>query len=86
MADNFNLRINAWLSPMLISVVGIVLWSMFNEIRTDVKSLLKTSAQDQIRIGNLEIRMSNAENVIFREKLFAIKPDEIKIPKREELN
>jgi hypothetical protein len=86
MENSFDVKIKAWISPILITVFGVMSWSLISEIRSDVKMLLKSSAQYEIRIGNLESRMTKNEPLIYTERLFAIKPEEIKIPKREELN
>jgi hypothetical protein len=83
MANNFDEKIKAWLTPGLITVFGVFSWNLITEIRSDVKILLKSSAQTEIKIEDLSRRMTNAESVLYSEKLFATKPEEIEIPKRK---
>jgi hypothetical protein len=83
MANNFDEKIKAWLTPGLITVFGVFSWNLITEIRSDVKILLKSSAQTEIKIEDLNRRMTNAESVLYSEKLFATKPEEIEIPKRK---
>jgi regulator of replication initiation timing len=83
MAETFESKIKAWLTPGLISCFGIVSWNLINEIRTDVKSLLESNAQVQVKIENLEKRLDGVENVIYSQRLAAILPKETEVPKRK---
>jgi hypothetical protein len=83
MANSFDEKIKAWLTPGLITVFGVFSWSLIEEIRGDVKLLLKNDAQTQIKLENLERRMTDAERVIYAEKLFATKPEEVTVPKQK---
>lgn len=85
MANSLD-RVKSWISPMIISSFGFVLWSLLQEIRTDVKSLLQTSAAANIKIENLDRRVTSLEAMITPDRLFAIKPDEIEIPKPSQSN
>ena len=77
-------KIRAYLTPGLITCFGIVSWTLIDEIRTDVKSLLAANAEVQVKIQNLEKRMDGLENVVYySQRLFAIKPEEIDVPKRD---
>jgi hypothetical protein len=82
MSDIVESKIKSWLAPFLISAFGIVFWSMVSEIRSDVKALLAANAEVQVKIQNLEKRMDGLETVVYSQRLFAIKPDEIEAPKR----
>jgi hypothetical protein len=82
MENSFDVRIKAWVSPILITVFGVMSWSLISEIRSDVKMLLNSNAQTIVRLESLEGRMTKAESIIYTERLFAIKPDEIEIPKK----
>lgn len=81
MANNLE-RVKSWLSPMIISAFGFVLWSLLSEIRSDVKSLLQAEAATNIKIENLDRRVSATEAFIAQNRLFAIKPEEVEVPKR----
>jgi hypothetical protein len=78
-------KIKAYLTPGLITCFGVVSWTLIDEIRTDVKSLLAANAEVQVKIQNLEKRMDGLENVVYySQRLFAIKPEEIDVPKRDQ--
>ena len=79
MANNLE-KVKGWLSPMVISAFGFVLWSLLSEIRSDVKVLLQAEAATNIKIENLDRRVSATEALISQNRLFAIKPEEIEIP------
>ena len=65
---------------MIISGFGFVLWSLLQEIRSDVKVLLQAEAATNIKIENLERRMTVTESMLAQNRLFAIKPEEIELP------
>jgi hypothetical protein len=75
-------RVKAWLTPIIITAFGVVFWGLISEIRSDVKSLLRTTAQSDVRIENLERRIDKVEAIVTGSALFATKPEEIEIPKR----
>jgi hypothetical protein len=78
-------KIKAYLTPGLITCFGVVSWTLIDEIRTDVKSLLAANAEVQVKIQNLEKRMDGLENVVYySQRLFATKPEEIDVPKRNQ--
>lgn len=85
MANSLD-RVKSWLSPMIISGFGFVLWSLLQEIRSDVKVLLQAEAATTIKIENLERRVTVTETFLSQNRLFAIKPDEIEIPKSNRSN
>jgi hypothetical protein len=74
-------KVKSWLSPMIISAFGFVLWSLLSEIRSDVKSLLQAEAATNIKIENLERRVTATEVMLTQNRLFAIKPEEVEVPK-----
>lgn len=82
MANSFETKIRAWLTPGLITAFGMVSWSLIEEIRSDVKLLLNNDAQTRVRLEALEQKMDRTENFIYGERLFATKPDEIELPKK----
>lgn len=81
MAASFDEKIKAWLSPGLITIFGMISWTLINEIRTDVKALLASNAEVKVRIQNLERRMDGVEDVIYSQRLVAILPKEQVVPK-----
>lgn len=81
MANSLD-KVKGWLSPMVVSGFGLVLWSLLSEIRSDVKVLLQAEAATNIKIENLERRVTATEVLITENRLFAIKPEEIEVPKK----
>ena len=83
MTDIVESRIKAYLTPILITCFGAISWSLISEIRSDVKLLLEANAQTQVKIQQLEKRLDGVEHVLYSQRLFALKPDEIEVPKRK---
>lgn len=81
MADIVESKIKAYLTPFLITCFGAVSWSLISEIRTDVKLLLEANAQTQVKIQHLERRLDGLENTFYSQRMFALKPDDVEIPK-----
>lgn len=75
-------KVKAYISPAILSAFCMVIWSLITEIRSDVKMLLKTSAQNDVIVAGLERRMNMVEGLIAQNRLFAIKPEEIEVPKK----
>lgn len=48
-----------WLFPALVAIVGTMMWSTLNEIKSDLKTLMSQSAIDKTRIDNLERAVFN---------------------------
>ena len=46
--------LKAWLTPILISIVGIMLWSQLSELKEDVKKLLAYQAANDVKVSMLE--------------------------------
>lgn len=83
MSDIVESRIKAYLTPILITCFGAISWSLISEIRTDVKLLLEANAQTQVKIQQIEKRLDGVESIFYSQRMFALKPDEIEIPKRK---
>lgn len=47
-------KIKEYLTPSLVTIVGVMLWSQLTELKSDVKQLLITQSANQVRIDNLE--------------------------------
>lgn len=74
--ENVETRFKAYLAPLLITGFSIVMWSLINEIRTDVKNLLAANVQTQIKMAAIEKRLESAEKIIYQQRVFALKPEE----------
>lgn len=46
--------IKAWLTPILMSILGVMIWHDLNEMKRDIKTLLAKDSANQIRIEQLE--------------------------------
>ena len=57
-------------------------WNLISEIRSDVKQLLAANAQVQVEIPNLKARIEVLESIIYSQRMFALKPEEVDVPKR----
>ena len=53
MATQFD-KVKLYLFPGLVSVLGLIIWSIVSEIRTDMKFLMSQYSADHVRIDNLE--------------------------------
>ena len=53
MATQFD-KFKLWIFPGLVSILGLVIWSIVSEIRSDMKFLMTQYSADHIRIDNLE--------------------------------
>lgn len=82
MADIIESKIKAYLTPILITCFGAVSWSLISEIRTDVKLLLEANAQTQVKMQQLEKRLDGLEHAFYSQRWFALKPDDIELPKK----
>jgi hypothetical protein len=47
-------KIKEYLTPSLVTIVGVMLWSQLTELKADVKQLLINQSADQVKIANLE--------------------------------
>jgi hypothetical protein len=52
--NNVVSQIKEWLSPFLISAIGMLLWRDLTELRQDVKNLLYQQSANEIKIAELE--------------------------------
>ena len=48
--DKFKL----WIFPGLVSILGLIIWSIVSETRNDIKFLMTQYSADHVRIDNLE--------------------------------
>jgi hypothetical protein len=53
MATQFE-KFKLWVFPSLVSILGLMIWSIVTEIRSDMKFLMNQYPADHIRIDNLE--------------------------------
>jgi hypothetical protein len=46
--------VKEWASPVLMSILGMLIWRDMTELRTDVKLMLIQQSSDRVKILNLE--------------------------------
>jgi len=56
-----------WASPVLIGIVGMLLWRDVTEMRSDVKLLLVQQSADRVKIEQLETDMKMIKGYLFVE-------------------
>lgn len=54
-----------WASPVLIGIVGMLLWRDVTEMRADVKLLLTQQSADRVKIEQLETDVAMLKQYIF---------------------
>lgn len=59
--------IHEWVSPMLIGIVGMLLWRDMSELRSDVKLLLSQQSANQVRIERMESDIEMLKGLAFKE-------------------
>lgn len=55
-----------WASPVLIAIVGMLLWRDVTEMRADIKLLLTQQSADRVKIEQLEKDVDMLKEVILR--------------------
>lgn len=55
-----------WASPVLIAIVGMLLWRDVTEMRADIKILLTQQSADRVKIEQLEQDVEMLKDVILR--------------------
>lgn len=90
--------LKSYITPILISILGIMLWSQLSELRGDVKKLLAYQAGNDVKVSMLEKEINilrekydnstrySAERIILPERATAKKEDAPKVPSPEETN
>ena len=58
-------NVKAWLTPILMSILGIMIWQDIMEMRDDVKELIKRDSATQIRIFELEKDIELIQNQLY---------------------
>lgn len=59
-------KIKIWASPVILSILGMVIWTDLQEMKHDVKRLLEVSSSQQARIESLERDMTFIKSIYFK--------------------
>lgn len=51
--ENVN-AVKAWLTPIIMSILGVMIWHDVTEMKNDIKALLTKGSANEIRIQRLE--------------------------------
>lgn len=76
-----------WASPVLIGMVGMLLWRDVTELRSDVKQLLTQQSANQVRIERVEADIHLLKSISYKDAENYIKSESSPMKKEdEELN
>lgn len=59
-------KIKIWASPVILSILGMVIWTDLQEMKHDVKRLLEVSSSQQARIESLERDMTFFKSIYLK--------------------
>lgn len=57
-----------WVAPILLSIIGMLLWRDITEMRADVKLLLTQQTADRVKIEQLEKDVEILQTYVFSNK------------------
>ena len=78
-------KVKSWAFPTVASAFCIIMWGLVSEIRSDVKELLKSDAQTQVKVSELERRLNVHEYMASREQVYGVKPKENEATQKDPL-
>lgn len=67
-SSNILKEVKSWITPALLSFVSMMLYQNMQEMKGDIKTLLNQSAQDKVRIDNLESRFIRIEDKLYHKQ------------------
>lgn len=67
-SSNVLKEVKSWITPALLSFVSMMLYQNMQEMKSDIKTLLNQSAQDKVRIDNLESRFLRFEDKLYNKQ------------------
>ena len=79
-------KIKEYLTPSLVTIVGVMLWSQLTELKADVKQLLINQSADQVKIANLEQDVEELKSNYMNYELASIREETApnRVGKKEE--
>lgn len=92
-------RVKEYITPGLITILGVMLWAEISELKRDVKTLLANDAASQMKVNMLEKELDRVREQVCNDskpisynspipapwyKMIAKKEDEPEVPKPEE--
>lgn len=90
-SDDIKSVISTWITPGLVSIIGLLLWSTLSELRHDVRVLINDRSGINAEIVNLKQAVEELKRkkvsydipFFLKEKPPFKKEDEIVLPKRK---
>ncbi len=92
-------RVKEYITPGLITILGVMLWAELSELKNDVKTLLARDAASTMKIDMLEKEIDRVRQQVCNDtkplgyntpislpwyKMIAKKEDELEVPKPKE--
>lgn len=66
--DEILNSVRIWIFPVLVTVLGSLIWMEIVEIKSDVKQLLAQSNIDKTKIENLQQDIKQLESIVFSKR------------------
>lgn len=63
--DKILTTVKAWLTPLLLTAVSIIMYDNMQEMKSDIKKLLAQSSADQIRLEYLEKEVADLRGRVY---------------------
>jgi hypothetical protein len=63
--DLFVSAMKEWASPVLMGLIGMLVWRDMSELRSDVKLMLSQNSRDEVRLSVLEAEMAAIKQIFY---------------------
>lgn len=80
MANTVIDQVKIWITPSVITILGTMIWSDMQEMKSDIKSLLKESSSQEAKIKSLEEDMNLIKSMYFKRQASVPAPHKEDIP------
>ena len=81
--DKILTTVKAWITPMLLMAVSVIMYDNMQEMKSDIKKLLAQSSADQIRLEYLEQEVGNLKSKVYASQDESNKNNKNEKPKAE---
>ena len=82
--DAFGNAFKSYISPILLSIVGMFIWRDLSEVRSDVKTLLDNQSANRVRIETLQADVSALKVYVYGNKYHSDNITTIQQPAKKE--
>ena len=59
--------VREWVTPILLTIVGLFIWRDLSELRSDVKQLLIQQSRDRMQIEQIQYDVNTLKACVFKE-------------------